>query len=314
MYARAQSATECPDEPTLVSAVAARLGYDPFSPWGDQTILASVSRAGSNLRGRAELIDHDGITQGSREVTLSGVDCGELVLALSLAISITLDPLHSDAPPSERQPEPEPTTTADMPAATGPKPPQVEEPPTPSTRPSLSRDVAPHAHQLNTTTTWRANASALSAYALTPRFSWGARLGLEARRARWSLSFEGWAAPPAAWDVDGGGQLSASLWAGSLAPCFELLSGVRLCAVGSLGSLHTGSQGVATSRSERVLHATAGGRASFSWPLGRRFELLATADVAAVLNRPEFQLDGAAVWRPSPLLATLGIGATALFF
>jgi hypothetical protein len=63
-----------------------------------------------------------------------------------------------------------------------------------------------------------------------------------------------------------------------------------------------------------VLHATAGGRALFAWPLGTRFELLANADLAATLNRPRFQLDQAEVWRPGPALALLGIGASARFF
>ena len=74
VYARAQSAKDCPDEPALVDAVAARLAYDPFSPWGDQTILATVSRVGSTVLGRAELIDHDGIAQGSREVKVRNGD------------------------------------------------------------------------------------------------------------------------------------------------------------------------------------------------------------------------------------------------
>jgi hypothetical protein len=64
VYARAPSARECPDEPALASAVAARLGYDPFSPWGDQTILATISRVNGGLIGHAQLIDHDGIAQG----------------------------------------------------------------------------------------------------------------------------------------------------------------------------------------------------------------------------------------------------------
>src|SRR5690349_18574327 len=91
VYARTPEASDCPDEPALAAAVAARLGYEPFSPWGDQTILATVMRRGGALVGRAELIDHDGIAQGSREV--QNPQCNELILALALAISITLDPL-----------------------------------------------------------------------------------------------------------------------------------------------------------------------------------------------------------------------------
>jgi hypothetical protein len=67
-------------------------GVRAFLSLGDQTILATVTRRAGALVGRAERIDHDGIAQGSREV--QNPQCNELILALALAISITLDPLH----------------------------------------------------------------------------------------------------------------------------------------------------------------------------------------------------------------------------
>lgn len=314
VYARAQSAKDCPEETALVNAVAARLGYDPFSPWGDQTILATVSRVGPSVLGRAELIDHDGIAQGSREVKLQAGDCHELILALSLAISITLDPLHVDAPPAAPEPVGEPAD-GEQPAAVAEQAPELEAPAPAPTPVSHPRDLPPAATApAATKTTWHLRGGALSAYALAPRLAFGARVALEARRARWSLALEGWAALPVAWSVEGGGELRASLLAGAVAPCFEALAGLRLCALGSVGSLRSASSGIASPRSERVLHAAAGGRVSFAWPVGPRLELGANADFAAVLTRPRFQLDGAEVWRPSPVLATVGIGAMARFF
>jgi hypothetical protein len=307
VYARAQSAKDCPDEQTLVDAVAARLAYDPFSPWGDQTILATVSRAGSSVLGRAELIDHDGIAQGTREVKVQGGDCRELILALSLAISITLDPLHVDAAATE--PEAEPPAAVEESVATETS--ELPEP-APVSRP---RDVPRRSPPRNSIkSSWHVSGGALTAYALAPRVTLGARVGLAVRRVRWSLALEGWTVLPTAWALEGGGQLRASLWAGAIAPCFEVLSRLRLCALGSVGSLRSESFGITSPRSERVLHAAAGGRANFSWPVGQRFELVANADVAAALNRPRFQLDGAEVWRPSPLLAVLSIDATVRFF
>jgi hypothetical protein len=310
VYARAQSAKDCPDEQALVAAVAARLGYDAFSPWGDQTILANVSRIGTTVLGRAELIDHDGIAQGSREVKVAGGDCNELILALSLAISITLDPLHADPPP------PAPLPEASLAAQ---DPPDVEAPPEVDVpAPAVvakPRDVPRAvASPSVTSASWHASGGALTAYALASRVTFGARLGFEARRARWSLGLEGWTALPAAWDIEGGGQLRASLWAGAVVPCFETWTGLRLCGLVSVGSLRTESSAISSPRSERVLHTTAGGRLSFSWPVGQRLELMANADVGIVLNRPRFQLDQAEVWRPSPALALLGIGATVRFF
>ncbi|HKO46380.1 MAG TPA: hypothetical protein VJV79_01570 [Polyangiaceae bacterium] len=224
VYARAQSAKDCPDEQALVEAVTARLAYDPFSPWGDQTILASVSRAGSSVLGRAELIDHDGISQGSREVKLQDGDCRELILALSLAISITLDPLHVDAGSDSAPPDAEPSAAVEQPRA-------KDAPVSPEQAPaSPARDVLPSTAAPNPTrASWHVSGGALTTYALASRLTFGARLGLEARRAPWSLALEGWASLPATWELEGGGgQIQASLWAGALVPCFEVVTRLRL--------------------------------------------------------------------------------------
>lgn len=315
VYARAPSAKECPDEPGLTAAVAARLGYDPFSPWGDQTILASISRNGGGLVGQAQLIDHDGIAQGNREVTVPGTDCNELILALALAISITLDPLHVDvAPAPAAEPATEPTAVAEtppLPAADAP----VKAPETALAPASPPRDlVVEPDYTKPSRASWHVAASVLSAIALAPGVAFGGRLGLEGRLQRWSLVLEGWGALPTTSAVAGGGAIETSLLAVGLVPCFEVVRHARLCALGSLGSLATEGHQVDTPRSRHVLHATAGARASLVWPLGSRLELLASADLAAALNRPRFQLDGEQVWRPAPLLTLLGLGASVRFF
>jgi hypothetical protein len=309
VYARAPSAVECPDEPGLVAAVAARLGYDPFSPWGDQTIFASVSRMGGDLVGQAQLIDHDGIAQGNREVKVAGADCGELILALALAISITLDPLHVDVPPVAAEPEPADVIESEPPPAAAAEPPPAAEPAT------SARDVAKPTQRRAPGPSWHARAGVLSAVALAPEVSFGARLGLESRLRRWSLALEGWATLPTTSQVSGGGAIETSLLAASLVPCFEIVSHARLCAVGSLGSFAAQAREVEVPRSQQhVLHASAGARASVAWSVGSWLDLLASADLAATLNRPTFELDGEAVWRPAPLLTVLALEASARFF
>ena len=161
---------------------------------------------------------------------------------------------------------------------------------------------------------FRVIGGALTTYALASRLTFGARLGLEARRPPWSIGLEGWTSLPATWEVEEGGRIQASLWAGALVPCFEVVTRLRLCALASVGSLRAESVGVASTRSEHVPHVMAGGRGSFSWPLSQALEFVASVDVAAALNRPRFQLDGSEVWRPSAALAVLGIGASAHFF
>jgi len=76
VYVRSPAASDCPEQSALEAAVATRLGYDPFSPWGDQTIIATISRSMGSLVARAELVDHGGIEQGSRQVQTGLSDCG----------------------------------------------------------------------------------------------------------------------------------------------------------------------------------------------------------------------------------------------
>lgn len=308
VYSRTPAASDCPDEAALAAAVAARLGYEPFSPWGDQTILATVTRSGSMVVGRAELIDHDGIAQGSREV--KNPECSELLLALALAISITLDPLHVE-PTAENKPVLSPEPEAEPQAPEAPSEPDV------APAPAIAKAEPPAgraAEAVRKPVTWHASAAAIGALEAAPRLAFGGKLGVAARLGRWSLGVEAWSTLPATQAGALGGEVRVGLLSGALTPCLRVVNAFSVCALGSLGSMRAEGRGVDAPRTENVLHATAGGRAQFVWPLGSRFELLANADLAATLNRPRFQLDQAEVWRPGPVLALLGIGASARFF
>jgi hypothetical protein len=309
VYARTQSTTDCPDEAALAAAVSARLGYEPFSPWGDQTILATISRKDGVLLGRAELIDHDGIAQGSREVRLSKPECHELILALALAISITLDPLHVEAP------EPPVVPVPPAPADASESIPEAE-PATPALTAAVRRDSAPirTRKRAQVRMTWHVAAAAIGALNVGPQFAMGGRAGLAARRGRWSLGLEALSTLPSTQATSQVGKVRVRLVSAALTPCLRLVGGFSLCALGSLGSMHAEGRGVEAPRVENVLHASAGGRALVALPLGHSFELLASADLAATLNRPRFLLDGEQAWRPGPVVALVGIGAAARFF
>lgn len=310
VYARTQTATDCPDEAALAAAVAARLGYEPFSPWGDQTILATVTRNNGVLSARAELIDHDGIAQGSREVRLSKPQCDELILTLALAISITLDPLHVDAPtppPVEALPSPRNDDTSNEPDA------GLEVTPTASVVPVDRAPIRPPRPEQEPVT-WHVAAAAIGALDVGPQFAMGGRVGVAAKRGRWSLGIEALGTLPSTQATAQAGEVSVRLVSAALTPCLRLVGGFSLCALGSLGSMHAEGRGVEAPRAESVLHAAAGARGLIAWPLGNSFEILASADLAATLNRPRFLLDGEEAWRPGPVVALVGIGAAARFF
>jgi len=108
VYTRSAGAEQCPDEATLRRAVVERLGYDPFLPNADHTIVATIDLARDKLRGEARLLDDHGVVRGSREHWSRPAQCDELVRALALSISISIDPASLGRRVLSRPPSPPP--------------------------------------------------------------------------------------------------------------------------------------------------------------------------------------------------------------
>ena len=98
VYVRGAGTTACPDETDLRRAVATRIGYDPFFPSASKTVIAQVSRAPKGYRGKVQIVGDDGNIRGERELATRGDDCGELISAMALAVSIALDDLDDGKP------------------------------------------------------------------------------------------------------------------------------------------------------------------------------------------------------------------------
>src|SRR3954462_3716702 len=81
-YVRSPGAANCPDEQQLREAVAVRLGYDVFSAWATQTVLAEITDDRGGLRARLRLVDEHGLVRGTRELFTRGRDCSELAVSL----------------------------------------------------------------------------------------------------------------------------------------------------------------------------------------------------------------------------------------
>jgi hypothetical protein len=104
-------AESCPSEDALRDAVAARLGYFPFTRDADRTLRASVTRMGDRLIGTIRLEDATGELIGERTLEGEAGDCHELSRALQLAIAIAIDPTvitRPTPPPAEPAPPPPP--------------------------------------------------------------------------------------------------------------------------------------------------------------------------------------------------------------
>ncbi|HVH41670.1 MAG TPA: hypothetical protein VM925_04985, partial [Labilithrix sp.] len=126
VFARGAETSACPDEAGFRSAVAARVGYDPFFPYAKRTVVTRIdAAAGGRFRARMEVLDESGALLGEKVFVSSQGDCEELVRTLALAVSLAID--VADPPPLASEPLPEPAAKA-APPASEPPPPAAEAP------------------------------------------------------------------------------------------------------------------------------------------------------------------------------------------
>jgi hypothetical protein len=124
VYVRAPEATACPGEDVFRKAVATRLGYDPFFPTAQKTVIVRIDRSMKGLAGNLQIVDNDGSLRGERDLGVQGDNCGELVTSLALAVSIAIDDLDERAKDPPAAPEPM-VPTQPEPAPAPPTPPRA---------------------------------------------------------------------------------------------------------------------------------------------------------------------------------------------
>src|ERR1700733_3558820 len=109
VYVRGPGAEQCPGEQAIRAAVRTRLGYDPFFPWAHDALFVDVTHTGGTFHVELKLVDADNLQRGARSLTVKGTDCGAVVDALALTISLTIDP---DSVTRGTQPAPPPPPAA----------------------------------------------------------------------------------------------------------------------------------------------------------------------------------------------------------
>ena len=235
VYQRAADAEHCPNETALRNSVTARLGYDPFDPRASETISASIAPKGQDLVALLEVRNKSGKLTGSRKIDSRASDCGELFSAMSLAISIAIDPLSISRP-------------SKVPAKPPPAPPQCPPPPPPApvSEPSCPAAPAPvHFH---------ASLGVLTSFGAAPGVAVGFRVQTGVRYKAASVSLEGRMDLPASTDTLVG-TVASSLRLATLVPCGHL-SYFAGCALVSLGGLQ--GENVALERRDTTFFAAAG--------------------------------------------------------
>jgi hypothetical protein len=289
-YVRGPGTEHCPDEDSVRNAVSSRLGYDAFEPNAATTVSVVVGRVGRALRVKIERRDDKGKVTGARELASVQNDCTELASAMTLAISIAIDP-ESFARPVEQEPlEPPPVAP---PAAPPPCPPP---PPAPPPDP----------------VTYRASVGALASLGSAPAPAVGLTAQAGARWRNVSLGVEGRADFESSASVEPEGGVGTSLMLATLVPCMH--SSVFIgCALASAGAMRGSGEDIDREGSDTTFFAAAGARAGAELPLSALVAARVHLDLVGVLTRTTLRISERRVWTTEPVFASLGVAGVLRF-
>jgi hypothetical protein len=306
VYIRGAGTETCPEEAELRDAVAARLGYDPFSTWAEDTLFVELAKDAQNgFVSRVKLVDASSVVRGERELHARN-DCKDLVPTMALTISIAIDPmagqrngLPEDTPPREKSVD----ADAGSPEPISPPPKEDDRAPVESPPHTGTRKLG-----------WAAGAGVLGALGNAPSANVGFSLFGEARYAWASVGVEGRIDAPSGSDIDPsliapatpGVRVSSWLVAGGLHACGNV-SGFYGCAVGMLGSLRATGIDVTSPRETGAFYAMAGLRGGYELAMTNLLALRGQVEGDAIFTRYALQIGGSEVYRYAPIAGNLGI-------
>jgi hypothetical protein len=293
VHSRDARSEVCSDEPALRSAVAARLGYDPFiaTPASD-VVTVQVSARGGGFEGR--ITRHaPGSSESARPTRIQsrGSDCAELDAALAVAVAIAVDPLSLT-----RAPEPPP---APAPSAPPPPPPPAplaqEHELEPDLEARAHRAAAPERHDKRLHVGLGPSLSA----GVLPRVTYGAHFLAGFSYDWFEVDLGARFDAPVQHDVRDR-TLRASLVLGSVAPCGRL-GWVVACLVGSVGQLRGEGVDFDLGRERDTLYAALGTRWSLELPLWRALFVRVLGETVTPVTRTHLAANGSRLWSTPPL-------------
>jgi hypothetical protein len=307
--------TGCVDEADLWRMVVARLSYDPFSAGSGSTLLVTVARQNAALIGSVEVIDAHGISRGTREIAIESGRCDELLEALSLSLSIAIDPeaaLAARAPDAELAP-----AVATEPPAPTPK--TLETPPRSALEPTQPRREAPargsaeprHSDRepqrpVTNSAVYALDAEAISMLGVAPVTAFGGALTARRKSHRWALGI-GARALSGSGGVGADGDLRTTVAAGQLEGCFQ--PGIlEYCALAIVGATWARALDVELPHTDSAILVALGARVGLAAPLSQTWSLLVHAELVGVPAPVQAQVDERPVWTAPPLAGGVGLG------
>ncbi len=277
-YVRGPEAQSCPEEATLRTAVATRMGYDPFRSNAPVQARVEIQSTGGQLVARLRLRRAGAAT--AERVLAGDRDCGSLLHAVALALTLALDPLAALQPPvSPAEPRPSPPERVE--AAT---------PPVPDNRPQwvllaeLGLDAGSH-----------------------PGGLLAIKAGPELRGRALSLALSGVLVLPGRARVLGGGVLDSLTVGGELDGCGRVSLFVG-CLTARAAALRYQASELSAAQSGWAAAVGAGAKAGVEWPREGTLAGRLTAELLVPLVRPHLFVGTQDVWSPAAVQGGVSLG------
>jgi hypothetical protein len=278
----------CPDRDAFASAVATRLGYDPFagSEPDRKTLVVRFHREGAAISVTLRL------DASEKKIASETGACDELGSAAAFAAAILLDPRAMFPRPS-KPPPPGASLDTNAPGTW----PWYEPPPTlPPPQPPPKPEPAP--------IRLRFGAAATGCAGCGPSPNAGGAVFFGIARDRLGLDAGARADLATTATAPTGREVSSSLVAGEVFP-HARLGPARVGLLGSIGALFGDSRG----ETQTSLWAAAGARAGVEWMLAKPVFVRAALDGLVVVGRVSLRVDGSEVWSSPGFAAAASLGA-----
>jgi len=248
VYIRGSGAETCPPESDLRKAVAVRLGYDPFFPTAQKTVVTQVSRSKDGFRGKVQIVGDDGALRGERDLATTGDDCNELMSALALTVSIALDDLDEVLP-------------RDLPPPAPPAPPAPPVPPSP--RPAAK----PAPHPSPSGPEFALSGGPALAVGTAPAPAVGVSVAVSARWKLFALRADVRGELPASASLEPSGRVSTNVLFATASGCLRGRLPFACLGMGG-GVVSSRTEGITAPASDAAALLVVVGRAGLDLPLG----------------------------------------------
>ena len=282
----------CPDEDSFRQQVAARLGYQPFTPNGKHDVSVSLLADGTRVRGHAS-VTRLGEEPGVRDLE-SGLDkCEPLTAALATAVAIAIDPVR---------------------AMQGPSPPLSPLVPAPPPRNSPPATDAPLPRTERPSPVGLLGSSAfVASFGLAPSYVAGAELGVGLRLRSFSLTAAGrFETTLGAVFIDSGDRVEATVFSAALLPCGHYRSWIG-CGIARFGAFQGRAPDVVNPSLGTSWWGAFGLKGGYIFSVSRSFGLRALLSLEVPLVRTSLVINKTPVWTAPPALVGLELGVTFSF-